>query len=277
MSLRCESALGYSLDELADLFTRSFEGYFVPVQMNSAALAGMLRRDGVDLGASRVLTDDGAAVGLALLARRGWDSRVAAMGITAGMRGKGAGRLLLNTLLKEARQRGERSMELEVIDQNTGAIHLYEACGFRKLRHLVGMQASQPEGGAAAAGLEEVAIRQAVTMLFSEGEKDYPWQLAAETVATFTVPARAFRLEHAWAVLTDPAADTINLWTLLTEKKFRGQGQARRLLSGLMAAYPHKQWHIPAILPADLTQVFAPHGFIVEALGQYQMRQDLQS
>ncbi len=93
------------------------------------------------------------------------------------MRGKGAGRLLLNTLLKEARQRGERNMELEVIDQNTGAIHLYEACGFRKLRHLVGMQASQPEGGAAAAGLEEVAIRQAVTMLFSEGEKITPGSL----------------------------------------------------------------------------------------------------
>jgi hypothetical protein len=66
MSLKCESALGYSLSELADLFTRSFEGYFVPVQMNSAALAGMLRRDGVDLGASRVLTEDSAAVGLAL-------------------------------------------------------------------------------------------------------------------------------------------------------------------------------------------------------------------
>jgi hypothetical protein len=60
-------------------------------------------------------------------------------------------------------------------------------------------------------------------------------------------------------------------------EKVSRAGQARRLLSGLMAAYPHKQWHIPAILPADLTQVFAPHGFIVEALGQYQMRQDLQS
>ena len=50
-----KSALSISIPEIAALFTRGFEGYFVPVQMTDAALQTMIRRDGVDLAESRVL------------------------------------------------------------------------------------------------------------------------------------------------------------------------------------------------------------------------------
>ncbi|NOH00696.1 MAG: hypothetical protein HND47_01320 [Chloroflexi bacterium] len=66
--------------------TRSFEGYLVPVHITDTAMHTMLRRDGVDLTASRVLMNDDEPVGLALIARRGWTSRVAAMGITSNAR-----------------------------------------------------------------------------------------------------------------------------------------------------------------------------------------------
>ena len=44
----------------------------------------MVRKDGIDLAISRVLFTDDEPVGIALIARRGWTSRLAAMGIAQG-------------------------------------------------------------------------------------------------------------------------------------------------------------------------------------------------
>lgn len=44
--------------------------------------------------------------------------------------GRGYGRLLLETLLREARARGAQRLFLEVRQSNTPAIHLYESAGF---------------------------------------------------------------------------------------------------------------------------------------------------
>jgi hypothetical protein len=44
--------------------TRSFEGYFVPVNITESVMHTMLRRDGIDLTASRVLMKDDEPVGL---------------------------------------------------------------------------------------------------------------------------------------------------------------------------------------------------------------------
>src|SRR5512133_430028 len=95
-----QTALDFSLAELADLFTRSFAGYFIPVNMTVPTLAGMLRRDGVDLAATRILLADGVPAGFGLIARRGWTSRLAAMGIVEALRGKGAGSYLMAELIR---------------------------------------------------------------------------------------------------------------------------------------------------------------------------------
>ena len=51
--------------EVADLLTRGFEGYFVPISIDEAALLTMVRRDDIDLNESRVLLDDGQPIGAA--------------------------------------------------------------------------------------------------------------------------------------------------------------------------------------------------------------------
>ena len=75
MSLSLKPATEFTIPQLADLMTRSFEGYFVPVNITDTILLTMLRRDGIDLTASRIIMKDDEPSGLALIARRGWTSR----------------------------------------------------------------------------------------------------------------------------------------------------------------------------------------------------------
>lgn len=50
--------------------------------------------------------------------------------------GRGIGRLILETILDVARKTGYSQAELEVVTENTGAIHLYESLGFVKYGQL---------------------------------------------------------------------------------------------------------------------------------------------
>ncbi len=56
-SLTLKPAHEYPIPFLADLMTRSFEGYLVPINITDTVLLTMLRRDGIDLTASRVLCE----------------------------------------------------------------------------------------------------------------------------------------------------------------------------------------------------------------------------
>jgi len=86
-----KSVSDYSLVDSAALFTHAFTGYIGGnVQLNATSLAGLIARDNVDLNASRILVHEGQPVGFALIARQGWTSRVAAMGIVPEIQGKGA-------------------------------------------------------------------------------------------------------------------------------------------------------------------------------------------
>lgn len=51
--------------------------------------------------------------------------------------GLGIGRMLLTTLMEEAKQAGFEQIELEVISENERAVRLYESCGFERygVRH----------------------------------------------------------------------------------------------------------------------------------------------
>ena len=116
MDFNTKSASQYSLPELVEFLNRGFEGYFVPITFSVDTFLNMTRRDGIDLTISRVLIADNEPAGIALLAHRGWTSRLAAMGIAGEMRGKGAGSWFMEQLIGEASERGEHQMLLEVIE-----------------------------------------------------------------------------------------------------------------------------------------------------------------
>ncbi|HNF95179.1 MAG TPA: GNAT family N-acetyltransferase, partial [Anaerolineales bacterium] len=137
-TLSLKPASEYTIPFLADLMTRGFEGYIVPINITDNVLHTMIRRDGIDLTSSRVLVRDEEPIGVAFIARRGWTSRLAAFGITSNARNGGVGTWAMEQLLQEARERGEKEMLLEVIEQNTAGVKLYERVGFTKIRRLVG-------------------------------------------------------------------------------------------------------------------------------------------
>ena len=61
------------------------------------------------------------------------EAQVANLAVAPSQRGRGLGRRLLEAVLEEARERGCRSVHLEVRPSNTVALSLYESAGFRQV------------------------------------------------------------------------------------------------------------------------------------------------
>jgi len=257
-----------SMQAAAELFNRSFEGYFVPVQFTEETFAAFAQRDDIDFAASQILLSNEEPVGLALIARRKKTSRLGGFGIISGYRGQGAGGWFTRRLLEDARQRGETNMFLEVIAQNENAIRLYEKHGFVKLRRLLGFKAEKPRGNAET-DLQPCDQALVLDMIRSHSLPNLPWQVDAETLSR--VKAFGYRLGEAFILISDPGADHISLRTLVVPAQVRGHGQAVGLLKALFAKYPGKTWHVPAIFPEEVGSTFEQAGMQPETLSQWQM------
>lgn len=267
-------AIDYSNQDLVDILNRGFEDYFVPITFHVAAFLNMVRKDGIDLTASRVVVEDDQPIGIALIARRGWACRLAAMGIAKEYRGTGAGSWCMAQIIQEARQRGEREMLLEVIEQNEPAVHIYKKCGFQTVRRLIGL-ICKDTGHHALGELQEIDIRAVGNLISYYGLPDLPWQLSGESIAQITPPARAYRRGSAYAVISNPDVKDVVVWSLLVEPDGRGRKLGTGLLKSIIAGHPHKTWHVPALLPEELGTAYERAGFVREGPSQWQMRLSL--
>jgi ribosomal protein S18 acetylase RimI-like enzyme len=273
MKLDIKPASDYPAPDLLYLLNLSFEGYLFPIAFNLIQFLTMLRKDSVDLYESRVLVGDGDPVGIALIARRGWTSRLAAMGIVKEARGMGAGSWLMGKVIQDARDRKDHDLALEVIEQNEYAVRLYRKCGFEIVRRLIGfVRKGDGERTDHHPALPEIDLRQAGALISQHGLPDLPWQLAGETIAHLNPPARAFRQGAAYVVTSSPDADHVVIWSVLVEQTARGKRLGVDLLRLIMEAYPGRTWHIPAMLPEELGAIFERAGFEREELTQFQMR-----
>jgi GNAT superfamily N-acetyltransferase len=273
MPLTTTPASDYPLPDLIRLLNRGFEDYFVSIQFNATTFSNMLRKDGIDLAESRVLSVDRQPCGIALIARRSSlsTSRLAAMGIAKEARGKGAGSWFMEELIQEARQRGDREMVLEVIEQNEPAVRLYRSCGFETVRRLIGLTVKDPIGNAKNT-LYELELQKMGQLISQHALPDLPWQLSGESIAQMIPPARAYRKEQAYIVISNPEAEHVVIWSLLVEKEARGHGLGADMLKTVFANHSAKTWHVPALLPEELGKVFERAGFAKEDLSQWQMR-----
>ena len=274
MDFNTKSASDYSLPALVEFLNRGFEEYFVPITFNLSAFLNMIRRDGIDLTVSRVLLVEGEPTGIALLARRGWTSRLAAMGIARGNRGMGAGSWFMKQLINEASQRGEREMWLEVIEQNEPAVKLYQKYSFQTVRRLIGLirkDAVEEEQST----LQEIDLREMGRLISQHGSTNLPWQLSGESIAQMNPPARAYCKGQAYIAISNPEAERVVIWSLLVEEKARGNGLGTDMLRSIIANYRGKSWHVPAIFPEEFESVFVGAGFKREKLSQWQMRRNL--
>src|ERR1700681_1798291 len=242
-------------EEVANAMNRGFEGYFVPLSFTAQAYERRFRSEHLDPYASRVYSQDGSPAGALLIARRGWTSRVAAMGIAPALRGQGVGRRILEEAIAEARARGDRTMLLEVLVQNAPAMALYTGAGFRPRRRLVGYRWDpgeiEPTGP-----LEEIDPRDFARLAVREGEPDLPWTLQTEAFAAATPPTSAWRLGEARALIGDPAAEKLVLQALVVPRAHRRQSWGTRILHALSAAHPGRTWWFSPYIPEDLAPDF---------------------
>ncbi len=260
----------FPISQFADLLTRGFEDYFVPIHIDEDAFLTMLRRDSIDLSASRVILREGEPVGVGLVARRGWTSRLAAMGIVVNARNEGVGSWAMERLIEEAKARGEKQMLLEVIEQNMAGVKLYEKVGFKKIRRLVGYKIENPQVEVRHQ-LEEMDIRELGRLVTYHGLPDLPWQLTGATIAQYTPPARAFRINEAYCLISNPSAADVAISSVLVKTRSRGAGLSRVLLQALFANFPNKIWHVSPIYPEEMAFIFEQVGMKREDISQWQM------
>ena len=274
MSLDIKPASDFPLIDLTQLLNLSFENYLVPIAFNLSQFLTMVRKDSVDLSASRVLLADEDPAGIALIARRGWTSRLAAMGVVQSQRGKGAASWFMKKLIREARERNDHEMVLEVIEQNEYAVRLYKKCGFQSVRRLIGL-IRKDASESIKNSLEEIDSREAGALISQYGLTDLPWQLAGETIAHLNPPACAYRNGPALVVTSNPDAEHVVIWSLLVEPQARGKQLSVAMLKNVIAHHKDKAWHVPAIFPEEFGKLFERAGFEKEELSQWQMRLSL--
>lgn len=269
-SFSFKPASEFSIPQIAELLTRGFEGYFVPINITVPVLLTMMRRDSIDLNETRILHKDGEPIGVSLIARRGWTSRLAAMGIVSAARNGGAGTWAIGQLIEEARTRGDKEMLLEVIEQNIAGVKLYEKVGFKKIRKLLGYKLENPQAESTEE-LQEVDIREAAKMVTYHGLKNLPWQLSGESIAHHTPPSRAFRLNDSYCVISNPQAEHISISSVLINADSVEAGAGQELMRALFARFPNKVWHIPPVYPEEMAFIFEQAGMQREELSQWQM------
>lgn len=269
-----KSASDYPMADLVQLLNLSFENYLVPIHFNLTQFQRMLRKDSIDLTTSRVLLRDDNPSGIALIARRGRASRLAAMGIVKEARGKKIGTWFMEQLVSEARAHNDREMVLEVIEQNDAAVRLYQKQGFQTIRRLIGFIRSESSPdfvSEANEHLHEIDLREMGRLILQHGLPDLPWQLSGETIALLNPPARAYQKGQAYAAISDPNVEHAVIWSLLVEPEARGKGLAVELLKDIMTNHAGKTWHVPAIWPEEFGGIFEQAGFQREELSQWQM------
>lgn len=252
---------------------RGYAGYAVPVRFTPEALLKRIRNEHIDLAQSSMFVDGaGEPIGCLLIARRGRRARIAALGIASEQRGSGLGGQAVRLALDQARERGDRSVILEVLASNVGARRLYERCGFVARRTLVGWErAAAPASGAA-----DIAIDCAPEEVLADLLRFYPaelsWQTDPQGFAGSLPPVQAFRSAAGAVALVEPAGAAMRLLAFAVPPAERRRGQGRRLLQSVFDRFANTGWIIPAMVAEDLAAPFLRAcGFRHSAMTQAEM------
>ncbi|UOQ51438.1 GNAT family N-acetyltransferase [Hymenobacter cellulosivorans] len=270
VQLTARPVLDFPSAEVTEAMNRSFEEYFVPLVFTPETFERRFRSEHLDALASKVWFRGEELVGLVLIARRGYTSRVAAMGLVIEARGQRYGRQMLQAALDEARARGDRSVLLEVFVPNERARRLYERLGFRNTRELFTFRCV-PQQVKAAAQLTEVDPLAVAHLVLREGEENLPWMFSAESLMAATAPTRAFSLDDKAFALLRPEAERTLVQTILVRREYRRQGWGRQLLRAVEAAFPGPPLTMPMVTPGPGYEFLQAAGWEPMELSLYEM------
>lgn len=120
--------------EAHELFTKGFEGYFIPMKMSLDAFVARIGNEGLSLELSIVMFDEDAPIGFVLQGIREVNGQKIAWnggtGIVPTYRGKKHGTVLMEKALELLKQQNVSVATLEALSINQPAIKLYEKVGY---------------------------------------------------------------------------------------------------------------------------------------------------
>jgi GNAT superfamily N-acetyltransferase len=257
MTVTFVAAADLAYADLTALLSRAFANYVLPVHPAPRALEARNRIEHVDLFSSLVAQREREPVGLALIARRGRMSRIAAMGVVAEARGSDVARRLLGSVLDDARGRDDDAMTLECIASNERALRLYRRAGFVTTRRLVGWRAGAlvPE----VQPIVEVEPTQLGRLLARSDDGALPWQLAPETLVGMTAPVRGWTIDGTAFAIGNVLENEISIRAVFTRPERRRGGNAARLVRGLAALFAPLRLVMAPVIPEGLGSELAGH------------------
>lgn len=266
-----------SSEAVAAAIVHCFQGYLVPMRFTPERYEIRFRAENLDPFSSRLYYSEGAPAAVVMIARRGWTSRLAAMAVAPDFRGRGLGKDVMRVALEEAALRKDRTMILEVIEQNPAAVSLYTKLGFQPIRRLVGYDFHPHEAGHHGSDFQhlgEIDPLIVARLIAKDGEPDLPWMLMPENLAAATPPVQALHLDEiAYAIVADPNAEKIVIRALLVRETHRKQGWGSRMLRALRALFSGRPLAIPAVVPENLApSLFLSAGWKQQALNQFEMK-----
>ena len=202
MSVQTVPATSLPHAERAALWTEAFSDYYAPGVITTEALLGLERAFDLDVGASRLVIEDGKPVAFALLGIRGKRGWVGGMGVIPSARRRGHGERVMQAVLEAARDRGLATVRLEVLVQNVQAIPLYEALGFRTLRKVEvwDRAADAPALVAPAVEARTLDVDAAASRLGRARLDEAPWQRELATARVAFPDLTAIECDGALAV-----------------------------------------------------------------------------
>ncbi|MEI7643142.1 MAG: GNAT family N-acetyltransferase [Chloroflexales bacterium] len=263
MTITFTSAATLSLEALADLFTRSFEGYFYPGTTTTEAMARRVRVESLDLCASPVILADGEPAGVALIGRRGDHAWCGGFGVVAAQRGHGLATALTVEMLSRARSTGAGRLTLEVLTRNERAVRICERAGIEITRRLLVMiwHPSDEDDNADPSPLVEVAPAELLNHFIgmhpapAAWQRDLPALLVTSGLRGLAIPGDSG--PAAYALVT---GDTEGL--RLADLGARNVTSAHALLRGLQAQ-TRSLVSINEPTESSLTVAFYRAGFII--------------
>lgn len=126
-----------STDDLIHAFNLAYRNYYTPITMNRMLIQSLQERDAVDLDKSVVAIEDEHVIGTSFMGLRPPDGWIGGVGVVPTYRRQGAARQMLCYQIEHALDYGLTSLRLEVVEQNTRAIALYNQLGFVTIRRML--------------------------------------------------------------------------------------------------------------------------------------------
>ena len=271
-TITCTSAAHWNSYQLAAILTSCFEGYLTPFTIQGDAFTTRFAAEDVSLNDSQVWLQQGLPVALALIARRGKTSRLAAFAIRPTLRGQGLGKYCVQQLIDAACDRGDKTFSLEVIAENESGIALYQRMGFTLQQSLVGFHAPLLPTAQSVGELIEIDPLYMARRMMADPHHHLPWLSAAETL--YKLPGQAYVLNNVAYGMVIPG-EPAKLRMLYVEPQARGRGEAKALLMLLRERFGYLSTAVA--IPDALSPLFLSCGFIEEPIKQYEMSQQLLS